>query len=253
MDPYLEGPAWMSFHAQFTSEIARQLTPRLLPKYLAHTTERFVVEDPEDVAVTADIYPDVPVKENQATAPIPTAVALAPAPLKLHTVMPRAIPQRAVEIRDLEERQLVTAIEVLSPANKRGTGRREYLAKRRRILVSTAHLLEVDLLRRGRRLPMREALPPHPYFVFLSREGRRPETDTWPVAFDQPLPTVPVPLLAGDPDVPLDLQLALTSVYDQLGYRFALNYSRPPRVRLTPDQAAIADPYLRPFRPPQTP
>ena len=48
MDPYLEGSPWMSFHSQLCAEIARQLTPKLRPRYLARLTERFVTDAPED-------------------------------------------------------------------------------------------------------------------------------------------------------------------------------------------------------------
>ena len=37
-----------------------------------------------------------------------------------------------------------------------------------------ANFIEIDLLRRGRRVPMQQALPPAPYFIFLSRAERRP-------------------------------------------------------------------------------
>ena len=60
MDSYLEGSLWMSVHSQLTAEIARQLAPKLRPRYLALTTERFVWSTPDDVAVTTSgIYPDV--------------------------------------------------------------------------------------------------------------------------------------------------------------------------------------------------
>jgi hypothetical protein len=60
MDLYLEGSEWMSFHTQFTAEIARQLAPKLRPRYVALTTRRFVTEMPDDLAITArsrSIYP----------------------------------------------------------------------------------------------------------------------------------------------------------------------------------------------------
>lgn len=63
--------------------------------------------------------------------------------------MPSRLPHGTIEIRDVTNRELVTAIEVLSPTNKRGDGYREYLDKRRRILSSMAHLMEIDLLRKG--------------------------------------------------------------------------------------------------------
>ncbi len=74
---------------------------------------------------------------------------------------------------------------------------------------------------------LRQPLPPAPYFVLLSRAEARPLTDVWPVELWQPLPTVPVPLLPGDADVPLDLQAALTSVYDGFGYDLAIDYTTP--------------------------
>ena len=146
------------------------------------------------------------------------------------------------------ERRLVTAIEVLSPTNKRRDGRDEYLQKRRRLLMSSAHLMEIDLLREGHRVPMRKPLPAAPYFVFVSRAERRPLTDVWPIALDQRLPVVPVPLLPGDKDVPLDLQSAFTAVYDGLGYDMAVDYARPPEVPLAAQHAAWAEQQLRATR-----
>src|SRR5262245_57020856 len=45
-------------------------------------------------------------------------------------------PHSWVEIRDSAKRKLVTLIEILSPTNKGGDGRKEYLEKRKRILRS---------------------------------------------------------------------------------------------------------------------
>src|SRR5262249_5269831 len=98
------------------------------------------------------------------------------------------------------------------------------------VLSSAAHLLEIDLIRQGKRPPMKKRLPDYPYFVFLSRSERRPMTEIWPIAFDSPLPTIPVPLLPGDLDVTLDLQNALTVVYDANRFDLDLDYDLPPPV-----------------------
>jgi hypothetical protein len=160
-------------------------------------------------------------------------VAVTEPTLQIATVMPELVPQYAVEIQDVEQRRLVTLIELLSPANKRGEGYDEYIAKRQRVLLSTAHLLEIDLLRSGQRVPMRQPLPVAPYFVFLSRSTKRPITAVWQIELKQPLPVVPVPLLPGDQEVALDLQTAFTSVYDSVGYDLILDYTKPPDVPLT--------------------
>ena len=238
MDPYLEGSEWTSVHVELSSEIARQLAPKLRPKYIVRTMRRFITEMPEDVAIsTGDIYPDVGVADTQPNrGPIAADVVVAPAPLELTTLIPARIPDVTIEIRDVDQRALVTAIEVLSPANKRGEGYQDYLRKRHRILVSTTHLIEVDLLRVGRRVPMREALPDVPYFIFLSRSERRPIIQAWPICLNMALPVIPVPLLAGDDDVELNLQDAFTGVYDALGYDLSTDYTRPPTVSLSVEE-----------------
>jgi Protein of unknown function (DUF4058) len=173
---------------------------------------------------------------------------VAAAPLELATIIPAPIPHVTVEIRDTANRQLVTAIEVLSPTNKRGDGRAEYLGKRRRLLLSTAHLLEIDLLRQGQRVPMQSPLPSAPYFVFLSRVEKRPITEIWPIKLTEPLPAVPVPLLPGDKDEALDLQQVFTTTYDLLGYDLAVDYTRPPEICLPQEDAAWAETLLRTAR-----
>jgi hypothetical protein len=247
MDPYLEGAEWTSVHAELSSEIARQLAPKLRPKYIVRLSRRFVTELPEDVGIIAgDIYPDagiVPTERQSQVAE--TVAAYGKLPLQMATVMPSRVPHVSVEIRDVANRELVTAIEVLSPTNKRGEGRREYLDKRQRILCSMAHLIEIDLLRRGHRLPMQKPLPPASYFVFLSRAERRPMVEVWPIQLSMRLPVISVPLLADDPEVTLDLQSALDTVYDVLNYDLSLDYTSPPEVSLEADAAAWANDCLR--------
>ncbi len=145
--------------------------------------------------------------------------------------MPASIPHVSLEIRDTDSRLLVTALEVLSPTNKR-SGRAEYLGKREQLLQSQAHLIEIDLLWDGPRMPMRRPIPPCPYCVLVSRADRRPVADVWPVRLDQPLPTIPVPLLPGDADVALNLQVVFDGVYDSFGYSAAIDYSKPPEQAL---------------------
>lgn len=252
MDPYLEGSLWQSVHFQLTTEIARQLAPKLRPRYLALTPERFVYELPEDVAITARMYPDVGLVESGRSRLPRAEGGVLTAPLRIPTEIPTAVPHVSVEIRDTARRLLVTAIEVLSPTNKRGDGRAEYLVKRQRLLRSTAHLVEIDLLRAGQRVPMQRSLPSAPYFILVGRSDVRPETDVWPVPLEQPLPTIPVPLLPGDPDVMLDLQSAFTTVYDSIGYDLAVDYSQPPEVALPEELAGWVAEWLR-NHPPTSP
>jgi hypothetical protein len=245
MDPWLEGELWMDVHHQLSAEIARQLSPKLLPKYFARAVRRNVIDDADEIQVTRPVLPDVSVLRSEAGRLPEGGTALAAPPLYMDTVLPMRVPHVTIEIRDAAQRELVTAIEVLSPTNKRGTGYAEYLGKRGRVLNSTAHLVEIDLLRAGRRVPMREVLPDAPYFVFVSRTEERPRTEIWPIPLADPLPAVPIPLLPEDPDVGLDLQQAFTTIYDVLGYGYEVDYGREPEVPLTEEQLAWAEERLR--------
>lgn len=236
MDPYLEGDLWMSVHTDLCAEIARQLSPKIRPKYVALSTRRVVLAaetNGERYILTAQ-------------PPTRTAVtAVATAPLVLPTRFPEPIPHVSIEIRDVAQRRLVTCIEVLSPTNKRGSGREEYAAKRFQVLSGNAHLVEVDLLRAGMRFPTAEALPEAPYFVFISHDGRRHEVEVWPIALQQPLRTVPVPLLPEDAPATLDLQQALSVVYEIIGYDELIDYASPPPGPLTPAEAGWVEERLR--------
>jgi hypothetical protein len=245
MDPYLEGPQWTGIHAALSVEIARQLTGLLPERYVARPSERIVIATPDTDGVTVtttSIYPDAFVSDMGAPASADAAgsVAVMTSPLSVATVMPEHIPQVTVEITAVENRRLVTAIEVLSPTNKRGDGREEYLSKRRRTLLSDVHLVEIDLLRGGQRVPMRDPLPPFPYFVFVGRASKRPMMNVWTIQLKETLPSIPIPLLEGDADVPLDLQQALTSVYETFRYDRTVDYARPLRVPLQASEAAWA-------------
>jgi hypothetical protein len=141
-------------------------------------------------------------------------------PLRLHRV----------EVRATDQQQLVTVIESLSPVNKR-PGHQAHLAyhrKRRNLLHSEVHLLEIDLLRGGERPPLARPVPPAAYYVVLSRAERRPRVDVWPIQLSDRLPVLPVPLLAPDPDVPLDLGATVASVYERGAYAQQIDYQQSP-------------------------
>ncbi len=245
MDPYLEGDLWTTVHTDLCAEITRQLAPKLRPKYVALSTRRGTLSpSDESEGAAGQRFPDVGVLSCQAPD-ASAAPAIASAPLILPASLPEPIPHVSVQIRDVAERRLVTCIEVLSPTNKRGPGREEYAAKRFEILSGTAHLVEIDLLRVGTRFPTGEPLPAVPYFVFVSPSGRRHEVGVWPVPLEQPLPTVPIPLLPEDAPVPLDLQQALTVVYDIIGYDELLDYSQQPPGPLSPAEATWVEDQLR--------
>jgi hypothetical protein len=118
-------------------------------------------------------------------------------------------------------------IELLSPSNKERPGRDLYLAKRSALLVQQVHLVELDLLLGGRRLPMRRPLPKNDYFALVSRHDCRPTSDVYFWRRDDRLPKIPVPLKAPDADIELDLAAVYATAYQRGRYAKSIDYEKP--------------------------
>ncbi len=254
MDPYLEGAIWPDVHHALATGIRRALVPQLRPHYVARI-EVSVIEDGAPEAELGILYPDVEVLRRRAARSAPDGheaygakagastgraaggPALA-APLTLPLPAPFAVRVPSIELRDAANDELVTAIELLSPVNKRQPALEAYRRKRDRLRRAGVHLLEVDLLRRGQRPLQHAGLPLCDYLVTLTRAGAG-EVEVWPLALADPLPTLPVPLRAPDPDASFDLGAVLRQLYDEAAYDLSIDYAAaPPPPLLTPEQEA---------------
>jgi hypothetical protein len=126
----------------------------------------------------------------------------------------------------------VTVIELLSPTNKRGDGHLQYLIKRNAFLNTRVHLVEIDLLIGGQRLPLKDALPHGHYFVYVARGDRRHECQVYAWSVRQALSTIMIPLSAPDPDLPLDLESLFSTTFEKGRYQRSLPYFIPPAAPL---------------------
>jgi hypothetical protein len=242
MDPYLEHPVlWESVHARLIVALANQLQPRLDPRYVASIGERVFVEGPQrripDVWVQKTVEGDAP--STMVAAEVDTALVIEVEDLEIH--------QTRVEIRDLyNDMKLVALIEVVSPTNKAaGPGRDSYLAKQEEVLARDCHLIEIDLLRRGRHVlsfpEWRDRqLQPYDYLICVSRWPWRNRFELYPRRLPERLPRIGLPLADPDPDVPLDVQAAVEQVYWDGRYIRRLHYAEPCEPPLTPEDQARA-------------
>lgn len=230
MDPYLEAPAlWPDAHHRLISSISDQIQPLLSPGYIA-AIEPYVAMETIEIMPARRLVPDVAVIERERIGGGGVATAIAPAPMTGTVAIEYPTRYHRIEIRTVGDGTLVTAIEILSPVNKRpgADAADAYDRKRREILNSDAHLLEIDLLRGGRRPALLEPLPDEPYFIFLSRAERRPVIEIWPLPLREPIPVVPIPLQWPDPDIPLDLNKAIAQAYRNARYDLRIDYRQPP-------------------------
>lgn len=250
MDPYIESPEiWTDFHSNLAPEIQGRLNGVIQPRYVARLNARVTYELLE-ISETRSGRPDLGVRRRRGTDPATGGPSGGTVVAPVESRVEHELPLRllSVEVLKVDTLELVTAIEILSPVNKRPAhdAHKDYARKRRELLRSAAHLLEIDLLRGGERPPLEDAVPDAPYYVMLSRAERRPKVEVWPIQLRDRLPAIPVPLLEPDPDVTIDLAEAAHAVYERGGYAVLVDYRRePPPPPLTEDDARWMDGWLR--------
>ncbi len=229
MNPYIEQDAfWQDFHLEFLPEIRRRLVAQVRPKYIVMLDEHIYVQElpaePRRLVGRADVSLAAPPRPRAEES---AAVGILEAPVQVQIPVQDVRRVPFLEIRDRLGRELITVVEWLSPSNKRGGADREqYVARRERLLPSAAHLVEIDLLRGGRPMPV-ENRPRCDYSILVSRAEARPWAGFWPIRLRQRLPIIPIPLLPADPDARIDLQEIVHHVYDATGYADFIYAGRP--------------------------
>jgi hypothetical protein len=249
MNPYLEqDDVWHDFHERFLPAAAEVIGAQVQPDYIVKIDEHVYVHElphePRRLLGRADLAV-APARRPGEPRP---AVGLLDAPARVRIPAVDVEHEALIEIRDRRSRELVCVVELLSSSNKpSGPDREQYLAKRRQILNSPAHLVEIDLLRGGTAMPS-EDRPSCTYSVMVSRAGDRPEAGFWAIGLRDRLPVIPIPLRPPHADARLDVQALLDRIYDAAGYQFYI-YEGTPSPGLAQDDVA----WSRPFLPPPTP
>ncbi|MFN8453880.1 MAG: DUF4058 family protein [Anaerolineae bacterium] len=248
MNPYLEHPElWPDVHNRLITLIANALAVQVRPRYYTAVEERVYISDPYRLVGR----PDVAVIEaaNEAVWPRieETALAYRPILVDLPTAAPDEVHEWYLEVRETAGSGVVTAIELLSPANKqRGSaGYAAYLKKRLEILASQTHLVELDLLRAGPPLPMSGQPPASDYRLIVSRCWQRPQAHLYAFNLPEPIPAIPIPLKTEGEEVSLSLQQFLPVLYEQAGYDLRIDYRVEPVPPLSSVQAAWANTLLQ--------
>jgi hypothetical protein len=229
MDPYLESPSrWGGVHARLIAVLGEVLTRAIAPRFFVESEYRITVLHPDDPGYRS-IRPDIAVVE-------PAEVMVEVGRWGGGVAEPAFVPlPRPIEVRtpfltvlDTADRRVVAVIEVVSPINKLpgSNGHADFHRKRREVMASEVHWLEIDLLRAGTRPP--EVRGRGDYYALLHRAGEEAVAEVWFMASRQPLPTIAVPLLPSFADAPLDLQAVVATVYDRFRYDLVLDHGAPP-------------------------
>lgn len=255
MDPWLESPAiFPDLHNTLITYLGDALNAVLPEPYFARSATRVWVEqdhtrEPDISLLDPSVRPVRPGTVDLAAAM--TAAGLIA--VEVPAVVPEPFEEPYLEVRSSADDRLVTAIEVLSAANKSpgDKGREAYRQKQAEYLAEGVGLVEIDLLRGGEhttavphgRLRARTGF--YAYHVCVSGAvlGRRHFVA--PIRLSDRLPTISVPLDRDAQPVAVDLQPLLDRCYDNRRYARQVRYTQQPDPPLTDEQRQWAEGVLR--------
>lgn len=252
MDPWLERPTvFPTLHNTLITYLQAALKPLLPRGYMATTASRVIV-DPElrrepDVSL---FVPVDPLRLGTGTT------ALAETGLLEIESDPISDPieEPYLEIISGDDDRLVTAIEMLSMANKKlgDSGRTSYQQKQGEFRASGVNLVEIDFLRGGRHTTavserrLRASAPQFDYHVCVNDVHVPMRFFVAPIRLTDRLPKIPIPLDEGVPHVTVDLQAVFDRCYDEGPFSDLARYDRrQPEPPLTPEQQAWATEILQ--------
>jgi Protein of unknown function (DUF4058) len=250
VDPFLEAQGyWEEFHWKYINYVQEALAERVPDDYEVRIEERLSLVYEPDLGSHRKILPDVAVLQSSGPSravggPRGTAT-LEPVLLALPRYQLEEVSEQRIEIRRFPNRELVTALELLSPSNKQPPGDRLYYKKRLELIYQQVHLVELDLLIGGERLPMEDELPKGHNYAFVSRAEQRFLSQTYAWTIHDRLPLIPIPLKAPDADVVLDLAAVFARVYEGARYERSIDYTAPLNLPLSDEDRTWAETLAR--------
>jgi Protein of unknown function (DUF4058) len=215
MDPWLEHPDfWPDLHNSLITAMRDVLNRQVVPRYVVRVESRTTVLSGLDVDL---VYrPDLAVRAADLSSPArPTGVAVIERtqvePYQvLVPIEQDEIEETFLTIQELPGRRLVTVIEVLPPTNKKTkNARREYLERRHSLIRAGVNFVEIDLLRSGEPMPVRNAPPRSDYRILICRPRKSRNADLYGFSYRSAIPDVPIPLLPADAEPVLQLNEVL--------------------------------------------
>ncbi|BAY13868.1 hypothetical protein NIES2098_70650 [Calothrix sp. NIES-2098] len=224
MNPYLENPElWPEVHSWLMVAIADVIAPHVRSKYRVAIKHRVYKITNKDVGVGRSLA------KTEAELSSVAVATSSVKPITVNVPMPEEVREGYLEVREVGTGEVVTVIEVLSPKNKRsGEGRNAYEGKRQQVLGSLSHLVEIDLLRGGKPMPILGTEIQTSYRILVSRSNSRPKAELYPFNLQEPVPSFLLPLRRGDTEPLLDLQALIHGVYDRAGLDLAIDYTHEP-------------------------
>ena len=223
--PVWKQASWEGFHGGWPMTMVQQLARTLPPEFSAEPRVHLGSYFEIDVCAYEDDEPKKPwVGSKDESGGVATATWAPPEPtLTVDVDLAEQYEYEVLVYDHSRGRQLVAAVEIVSPANKdRPENRRAFVTKCAALLQQGVSVSMVDLVTTrsfnlycellalfDRMDPAFTSNPPSIYAVTCRcrKMGRTPKLATWayPLAVGEPLPTLPI-WLADDLNVALELE-----------------------------------------------
>jgi hypothetical protein len=213
---------WRDFHVTFLNYWRESLADHLPPEYDANIEEQVNIIYSNETA--RRLGPNVSIVRSTTEGYACNNDAGTTTVCLEHLSIEEEVRTHHIEIIHRPDRRLVAWLEVLSPTNKEEPGYSRYLAKRNELLSQPFHLVELDLLLAGNRLPHRQPLPEADYYTIVSRVEDRLHCVVTAWKQSSPLPTIAIPLLGKDEFIRSPLQSVFETAFER--GRYAKKMSR---------------------------
>ena len=205
---------WPSIHTGWIAHLAERLNALLPPGYIALDTMSLGRGLEIDIGIEEEDEPPLPAADSSGGTAVATARAVYAPPAATGTALYEFPDTVEVRIESEESRQLVGAIELVSPGNKdRGAKRDMFLAKCLDYLAGGACVVVVDIITERHANLHNEiverlgadalALPDGAHLYAATYRPiirkRKMNVDVWvnPLAVGADLPTMPLRVVAG--------------------------------------------------------
>ena len=237
MNPYLERSGlWPDFHNALIAQLRRDMGPRLPVRYRMALEERIEwhaeIELPSDLSrVVSDglAIDEHPVLETIPSGPTATLTTPPKSATAVRVPVPREVRVTWLRVEVLPERDVVTVVEVLSPANKSpGRERQRYARKREAIFAGGVNLVEIDLLRAGEPMPLESPIPASDYRMLVFEGWQGPDALLHTFSVQEAVPKFSLPLLPEDESLEVDLGPIIDSMHLSARYGKVARYHAPP-------------------------
>jgi hypothetical protein len=246
MDPFLDSaPEFADFHNAMIIYLRDELNLKLPEGFRCLSARRIRIEE------TGRLFePDVSIYRK--FSPRPSVEQSNTAILELEETQPIEIEIEQISVVEsyLEvfdrDREIVTVIEILSPANKKPSnpGHDEYKKKQREVLGTQCNLIEIDLVRSGvhtTAVPFTalvDRAKEFDYHICIHRAGQSERFQVYPFRIQDPFPIIRIPLRQGVSEPIIALKPLFDHSYESGRYDELLDYSKPELLRpaLRPEQ-----------------